>query len=311
MIKNVEKEKEAKTNKVIEEQPQSIEMTTKDNLRFLEWKVSEGQRLISKLTYNADTGLHDHDFYEFFYLIDGKISHFVDGKKAHINSGDMFLVLKSKEHGFIREKDSSDGSHRDILVREDLFKQACNYIDDKLFDRIVKSGKSISGRITAEQIIQFERYIIDMDVSVETEKSGLSRSAKEKILVVKLLSVILGEQQERQLPMWLREIMYRFSMLSCLRSGLNSVLETTNYDKSYVCREFKKIFGCTMTEYLLKARLEHAAKLLLVTNRTVPNICEQVGLSSVPYFVKKFKAQYGLTPSDFRSNMQKKHFKKK
>ena len=57
----------------------------------------------------------------------------------------------------------------------------------------------------------------------------------------------------------------------------------------------------TLGQYILKLRLEKAASLLSTTNKTVTEVVFSVGIESPSYFTKAFKAQFGVSPSDFKN----------
>jgi AraC-like DNA-binding protein len=70
---------------------------------------------------------------------------------------------------------------------------------------------------------------------------------------------------------------------------------------AHFSREFRRAFGETPHQYLLTRRLERAAALLRSTDRTVADICFNVGLSSVGSFTTSFGRTYGLTPTAYRA----------
>ena len=70
---------------------------------------------------------------------------------------------------------------------------------------------------------------------------------------------------------------------------------------SHFSREFRRAFGESPHQYLLTRRLERAAALLRNTDRSVTEICFEVGLSSVGSFTSSFHRVYGTTPLAYRS----------
>lgn len=74
---------------------------------------------------------------------------------------------------------------------------------------------------------------------------------------------------------------------------------------SYFSRLFNEQTGEAFPDYLAKIRLEHA-KLLLVSreNRSIQEICKEVGYSNASYFTAIFKKNYGLTPGQYRKKYQ-------
>ena len=271
-------------------------MTERRN--FSEWILNHNEKVLTKITDTQDSGMHRHDFYEIFYIIDGKIKHHIENEYSVLCNGDVFLIGKVSAHEFLREK-GEHCAHRDIMIKDEVLKEACEFIDPTLFERVISKQKYMHAKMTVSQVVELERFVVDMETTLD-KPQGISRASKEKILLVQLLSHLVDKHEDKQLPGWLRKIMYNFSVLGFVRDGLVKILEGTNYDKSYICREFKKYFNCTMTEYLLHTRLGFAANMLLTTNKTISDICCEIGFNSIPYFVKKFKYFYNVPPSVFR-----------
>ncbi|MFN8018355.1 MAG: helix-turn-helix transcriptional regulator [Acidimicrobiales bacterium] len=69
---------------------------------------------------------------------------------------------------------------------------------------------------------------------------------------------------------------------------------------AHFSREFRAAFGEPPHRYLLTRRLERAAALLRVTDRSVTDVCFAVGLTSVGSFATSFRRTYGQTPLEYR-----------
>jgi AraC-like DNA-binding protein len=70
---------------------------------------------------------------------------------------------------------------------------------------------------------------------------------------------------------------------------------------AHFSREFRRAFGETPHQYLLTRRLERAAALLRNTDRTVAEICFDVGLRSVGSFTTSFRRAFDLSPTAYRA----------
>jgi AraC-like DNA-binding protein len=70
---------------------------------------------------------------------------------------------------------------------------------------------------------------------------------------------------------------------------------------AHFSREFRKAFGETPHQYLLTRRLERAAALLRNTDRSISEICFDVGLRSVGSFTTSFGRTYGRSPAAYRA----------
>ena len=69
----------------------------------------------------------------------------------------------------------------------------------------------------------------------------------------------------------------------------------------YLSTIFKRATGQTISDYIRRRRMEHAANLLGSTNLQIQTVALHCGIMDVQYFSKLFKRQMGLTPSDYRA----------
>jgi AraC-like DNA-binding protein len=71
--------------------------------------------------------------------------------------------------------------------------------------------------------------------------------------------------------------------------------------RAHFSREFRRTFGESPHQYLLTRRLERAASLLRMTDRSVADVCFSVGLQSVGSFTTSFTKTYGVSPIAYRA----------
>src|SRR4051794_6024048 len=70
--------------------------------------------------------------------------------------------------------------------------------------------------------------------------------------------------------------------------------------EAHFIRSFKQTFGETPHRYLQRRRIERAMYLLRATDRTVTDVCMEVGFSSLGTFSRTFTDVVGESPSQFR-----------
>src|SRR6201989_634066 len=84
--------------------------------------------------------------------------------------------------------------------------------------------------------------------------------------------------------------------------GGEELAAAAGLSRAHFSREFRRAFGESPHGYLLTRRLERAAALLRNTDRSVAEVCLDVGLASVGSFTTSFKRTFGKTPTAYRES---------
>ena len=71
--------------------------------------------------------------------------------------------------------------------------------------------------------------------------------------------------------------------------------------QTYICDLFNKYLGTTFVKYLNTVRMGRAEQLLARGDAPVSEIALKTGFSDYSYFSKKFKQQFGVSPSEYRA----------
>lgn len=71
-------------------------------------------------------------------------------------------------------------------------------------------------------------------------------------------------------------------------------------NSSYLGQIFRKKYGQSFKDYLCRYRIEKATSTLMHTSKKISQIAEEVGYRDVDYFISKFIAIKGCTPSKYR-----------
>ncbi len=85
---------------------------------------------------------------------------------------------------------------------------------------------------------------------------------------------------------------------------LRTTAKALNVNASYLAARFKHETGTSLTDYVNRKRIEHAAFLLSSTQMTVAAVAQGCGIQDDNYFTKLFKRYNGKTPKLFRQEQQ-------
>jgi AraC-like DNA-binding protein len=82
---------------------------------------------------------------------------------------------------------------------------------------------------------------------------------------------------------------------------VDDLARAAGLSRAHFSREFRGAFGESPHAYLLTRRLERAAAMLRMTDRSVADVCFSVGLQSVGSFTSSFTRTYGASPTAYRA----------
>ena len=82
--------------------------------------------------------------------------------------------------------------------------------------------------------------------------------------------------------------------------SVDEMATAAGLSRAHFSREFRQTFGESPHAYLLTRRLERAAALLRMTDKSVAEVCFSVGLQSVGSFTTSFKRMFGSSPTSYR-----------
>lgn len=83
--------------------------------------------------------------------------------------------------------------------------------------------------------------------------------------------------------------------------SVNQLSNDLAMSRTQLYRKFESITGLTPNDFIRSIRLKRAAQLLKDSSYNISEISDIVGFNSIKYFNKYFKEQFGLTPTQYRS----------
>lgn len=252
-----------------------------------------GWEKITDHNYIWDGRKRSGDYCLLQYTISGRGEIEIKGKTYSLEKGDCFLVNVPGEHCYCLPKSSN---YLEILYIE-FSKEAMaffhniNYIKGNVI-HIEEDSKFLKQMWKVYEAALFDE--IDSVYKCSNYAYGL---------IMELLDYYNHSQKKLSLnPKVSKSKEYIDNNYDKL-IGLEEICEKVGVSKYYLCREFLKGIGLTPGNYLLKVRIQAAAKLLLFAkDMTVEEISQRVGFSCGNYFSKVFKKSLGVSPTEFRNN---------
>ena len=121
-----------------------------------------------------------------------------------------------------------------------------------------------------------------------------------------LMMQLLSELENSTVPEKKRTVIakdIKRYLASAFRSpiSLSDIAQRYGYSEDYTIKLFKKEYGTTPYQYLIKKRLQEAERLLVTTTVAVEEISRSVGYNDFSTFYRDFKKRFGMSPSEVRA----------
>jgi AraC family transcriptional regulator len=112
-----------------------------------------------------------------------------------------------------------------------------------------------------------------------------------------------GFDQPSDAPGWMRRV--KALLQDSFRDGVSlyDVAQVAGVHPSHVAREFHRIYGMTVGDYIRKLRVEFVAERLIRPHKDTPSLTDLAlcaGFSSHAHMAAKFKRVTGMTPTEYR-----------
>jgi AraC-like DNA-binding protein len=84
------------------------------------------------------------------------------------------------------------------------------------------------------------------------------------------------------------------------------ISDQLHYDYKYLGMLFSSVESITLEQYIIRQKIERIKELLIYDELTLSQIAFQLGYSSVAHLSSQFKKVTGMTPSQFKNNIDRK-----
>jgi two-component system response regulator YesN len=110
----------------------------------------------------------------------------------------------------------------------------------------------------------------------------------------------LAEEHRNEISRPIREAQKYINDNYASDMDLECISSIAGYNATYFSTLFKKETGMNFLEYMTSVRIKAAKAILSDSNKTILDVCHEVGYSDLKHFTKLFKKATGLNPSEYR-----------
>ena len=240
--------------------------------------------------------LHDHDFFELFWVQNGEVRHHLPEGTVTLGEGDMVFIAPGQRHGL-----QGRGEHALIVT-------ICFHPD--LIKGLSERHPDVQGHLfwAGAGYVQSHRGIRELaalnHAAVQLERSRADTLAAEAFLLP-LCAELMAENLPSDLPPWLTEACLAAKDPAVFRNGSAGLVARTGKAHPHVSRMMRKYLGQTPSDYVNRIRMDHAARALTTDDDPVSEIAAECGIPNMSHFHKLFRATHGITPLQYRQKFQR------
>ena len=256
-----------------------------------------------------DVHIHYND-YEVYYLLEGERCYFIGTKIYHLKQGSLVFARRNVIHKTALSREA----HHDRILLEisrsylesvfaitgeltlhDFFQDDCiilsleseeqNFITELLLALGRELGTKNSGfRLLAKSLVA-ELFIYAKRMENKTNPAASSRTDDPRHRQIEQIACYIAEN-------------------CCSPLSLNSIAEQFYMNKCYLSRIFKEITGFTVNGYLHARRIQKARSLLIQNSMNISEVAEAAGYENLTYFERVFKKHTGMSPLEYRRQIE-------
>lgn len=160
--------------------------------------------------------------------------------------------------------------------------------------------------VTVDNFEKFEKMFLEIEkLSMEND---IVCALKLKSILARLIAEFIGlagKEPKIQIDSNIENIIHYIDKNISSDLSVEKLSSLAHFHPKYFIRIFKKSTGYTPAQYVKLIKIEKAKGMLLNSDKTIENIANNLGYSSVQPLFSDFKKSTGYTPIQFRKNFFK------
>lgn len=249
--------------------------------------------------------IHVHTNYELLYVTEGEVTMMIGQREFHLGSGSMIFLNQFEEHA--------------TQLSGEVYRRYYLLIPPASLPDFHENSALLSVFRLHGAHFPYVLTTGDAKPAFDTYFSMLLETAQSKSPYVEqrvqaLLTLILTHAYELRPDMFATE---HTSMLISIRSildeldrrfaqeiSLSELAERYHVSTSCLTRHFREYVGMSPMQYITQSRLTLAKHLLMNTEQPVSQVADACGFKDASNFIRRFRAQFGCSPLQFRHSNQ-------
>jgi AraC family cel operon transcriptional repressor len=241
--------------------------------------------------------LHDHDFFECFWIVTGSCSHFINGAVERVESGGLMFIRPSDRHAF---QNTEEAPCRMVNVAFSL--ETAAHLLDRYAGELAGRYFWTNGRMPAAFRLNATklRELSALEQILDRGNRSLARIESFLLALMTDLLIDAVDAAPAEAPDWMMRACDAMADPQALRSGVPALVKFSGRSHEHVSRTFRRLLGQTPSAYVNTVRMDHAARHLATSNTPISEIALDCGIDDLSHFYRLFRQIHGISPMRYR-----------
>lgn len=253
----------------------------------------------------SKVALHSHDYYEFYFFLEGDISIQIGQETYPVRYGDVMLIPPHIPHRPIIHSTSTPYRRFVFWISQEYCLHLRSISPDYVYlmEYVKKEKQYIfhNDQITFNSLqSQLMRLIEEMNAERFGKETQISLYVNELVLYLNRMIYDRNAPRDKKIEISLYQnlILYIEDHLEGELS-LDMLAKEFYVSKYHIAHVFKEQLGMSIHQYITKKRLALCREAIL-SGMSITQVYQTFGFGDYSSFYRAFKKEYGISPRDFK-----------
>lgn len=280
----------------------------------LQSKFSTRQHMLSKdyeiYYYNeqdtTQVASHSHDYYEFYFFLEGEVSIVIEGVAYPLKYGDIVFIPPQVAHNRIIHDTSCPYRRFVFWISREYLARLVK--ESPAYGYLMQKAQEEKRYLFSNDIITF--HAIEFQIFTLIEETKFERFGRETRIPLCINALLLQLNRivyEREHPRSVKERQELCqSVIYYIEEHLEEELSLEHLSgqlfvsKYHISHTFKNQMGISVHQYILKKRMQ-ASREAILSGESISTVYLKYGFKDYSSFYRAFKKEYGMSPKEYRS----------